>query len=106
MGDLINIAGRKLLPETVEGALLTHPDVRECLVFGAPCGDSTRNDLVVAVVAARRAMDVESLKQHLLHALPAWQVPREWRWVESLPTNARGKLSRAEWRRRFCAGEA
>jgi acyl-CoA synthetase (AMP-forming)/AMP-acid ligase II len=40
------------------------------------------------------------LKTFLLERLPAWQVPREWQWVKSLPVNGRGKLSRAEWRRR------
>ncbi|MSU64139.1 MAG: long-chain fatty acid--CoA ligase [Pedosphaera sp.] len=106
VGDLINIAGRKLPPETVERALLTHPDVGECLVFGAPSNDSTRNDVGVAIIVPRRAIDGEALRQHLSHALPAWQIPREWRFVKSLPTNARGKLSRAEWRQRFCAGDA
>jgi acyl-CoA synthetase (AMP-forming)/AMP-acid ligase II len=41
------------------------------------------------------------LKQFLLGKLPAWQMPREWWFVESLSANTRGKLSRAEWRRKF-----
>jgi acyl-CoA synthetase (AMP-forming)/AMP-acid ligase II len=56
---------------------------------------------IVAVVIAR-ATESE-LKKFLLRTLPAWQVPREWRFVESLPTNARGKISRAEWRQRLLA---
>jgi len=43
------------------------------------------------------------LKQFLLVQLPAWQVPRDWRFVDSLPVNARGKLSRRDWRQRFDA---
>jgi len=30
-------------------------------------------------------------------------LPREWRFVDSLSTNVRGKISRAEWRKRFMA---
>jgi len=96
--DQINVAGRKVSPETVERALLKHPQVRECLVFGAPSSEAERSEIVVACVAATAGVDSESLKQFLLAQLPAWQVPREWRFVESLAPNQRGKLSRAEWR--------
>ena len=99
LGDQINVAGRKFSPETVERALLTHPRVRECLVFGAPSGDAGRLETVVAVVASELAEG--ELKQFLLQRLPAWQVPRAWRFVAALPVNARGKLSRAEWRERY-----
>jgi len=102
LGDQINVAGRKVSPETVEHALLAHPQVRECLVFGAPSRDADRTETIVAVVASE-ATEME-LKQFLLQSLPAWQVPREWHFVESLETNARGKISRSEWRRRWLMG--
>ena len=60
---------------------------------------------IVAVVAARERISAEELKQHLLHSLPAWQLPREWQFVDSLPTNERGKISRAEWLQRYLTGE-
>jgi acyl-coenzyme A synthetase/AMP-(fatty) acid ligase len=100
-GDLINVAGRKISPEAIERALLAHPAVRECLVFGLPNHDDARTEIIVGVVATRAPVDEAGLKQFLLRALPAWQVPREWRFVESLEVNARGKLSRAEWRRNW-----
>jgi acyl-CoA synthetase (AMP-forming)/AMP-acid ligase II len=104
LGDQINVAGRKVSPETIERALLAHPRVRECLVFGVPSRDAERTEIIVAVVASD-AKEPE-LKHFLLQALPAWQVPREWRFVDSLATNARGKISRAEWRKQFahCSG--
>jgi hypothetical protein len=37
----------------------------------------------------------------MLEKLPAWQVPRDWWQVESLSVNERGKISRADWRKRF-----
>jgi acyl-CoA synthetase (AMP-forming)/AMP-acid ligase II len=101
LGDQINVAGRKVSPETIERALLTHPRVRECLVFGMPSRDAERMEIIVAVVASDVSEPV--LKHFLLQALPAWQVPREWNFVDSLSTNARGKISRAEWRRQFAA---
>jgi acyl-coenzyme A synthetase/AMP-(fatty) acid ligase len=99
LSDQINVAGHKLLPETVERALLAHPQVRECLVFGAPSRDAGRTEMVVAVVASDTS-EME-LKQFLLQTMPAWQVPREWRFVKSIAGNTRGKISRAEWRQRY-----
>ena len=101
LGDQINIAGRKVSPETVERALRAHPQVRECLIFGAPSSDAERTEIIVAVVVA--GAEEKELRHFLLQTLPAWQVPREWRFVESLSANARGKVSRAKWRKRFLA---
>jgi acyl-coenzyme A synthetase/AMP-(fatty) acid ligase len=99
LGDQINVAGRKVSPETVERALLAHPQVRECLVFGAPSRDAERTEIIVAVIVAD-ATEME-LKRFLLQTLPAWQVPRHWWFVGRLQTNTRGKVSRAEWRAVF-----
>jgi long-chain acyl-CoA synthetase len=101
LGDQINIAGRKLSPETVERALLKHPQVRECLVFGVPSREVERTESIVAVIVSDAPES--ALKHFLLQTLPAWQVPREWHFVGSLSANARGKISRTEWRRRFMA---
>ena len=99
LGDQINVAGRKVSPETVERALLAHPQVRECLVFGMPSRDAERTEIIVAVIVSN-ATETD-LKQFLLQSLPAWQVPREWHFIASVATNARGKISRAEWRQRL-----
>ncbi len=99
--DQINVAGRKVSPETVERALLAHPGVRDCLVFGAPSTDRERSENIVACVVGNSAATSDALKQFLLAKLPAWQVPRDWWFVESLEVNHRGKLSRAEWRRKY-----
>jgi long-chain acyl-CoA synthetase len=102
-GDQINVAGRKVSPDIIERALLGHPGVAACLVFGAPSADRERGETVVACVAAKKPMTGETLRQFLLGTLPAWQVPREWMFVDSLEADERGKISRAEWRRRFLA---
>ncbi len=98
-GDQINVAGRKISPETIERALLANPKVRECLVFGAPSRDAGRTETIVAVLVADAP--AAELKHSLLARLPAWQVPRHWQFVEALQSNARGKVSRTEWRRRW-----
>ena len=51
--DQINVAGRKVSPETIEKILLAHPQVRDCLVFGAPSTDEERSEKIVACVVAK-----------------------------------------------------
>ncbi len=99
--DQINVAGRKVLPDTIEQALRAHPGVRECIVFGVPSPDAPRAETIVACVATEAGVGRDALRSFLLTRLPEWCVPREWRFVPELATNARGKISRAEWRQRF-----
>jgi acyl-coenzyme A synthetase/AMP-(fatty) acid ligase len=99
LSDQINVAGRKISPETIERALLVNPKVRDCLVFGAASFDAERTEIIIAVVVSDAKEN--ELKQFLLQTIPAWQVPREWKFVESLSANTRGKISRAAWRATF-----
>jgi long-chain acyl-CoA synthetase len=99
--DLINVAGRKINPEAIENVLRSHPTVRQCLVFGVPDHNHRRGDVIVALVDCRPATDPALLRAFLLATLPPWQIPRDWRFVTDLNTNARGKLSRVQWRQRY-----
>ncbi|PYM14303.1 MAG: hypothetical protein DME18_07050 [Verrucomicrobia bacterium] len=99
--DVINVAGRKVSPEAIEQVLLAHRSVRECLVFGAPSPEAERSEVIVACVALASCETADRLKAFVSSRLPAWQVPREWVFVESLKSDQRGKLSRSEWLRRY-----
>lgn len=99
-GDLINVAGRKVPPETVEQALLRHPAVRSALVLGVPASD-WHGDHIAAVVELRCPATQVELREHLARMLPDWQLPRLWHFVDELRASTRGKLSRSEWRRVF-----
>jgi long-chain acyl-CoA synthetase len=41
------------------------------------------------------------LRRLCFENLPPWQVPRRWYFWKEIPTNARGKISRAELRDRL-----
>jgi long-chain acyl-CoA synthetase len=101
LSEQINVAGRKVFPASIERALASHPAVKECLVFGLPGHDAHRAERIVACVAASSPVGSAELKRFLLERLPAWQVPRQWCFVDSLSPNHRGKVSRAEWRKIF-----
>jgi acyl-CoA synthetase (AMP-forming)/AMP-acid ligase II len=93
--DVINVAGRKVSPEVIEEALLAHPGVRECVVLGVPAPESDRGEDIAAVVVPRAPVSEAELRAHLAARLPAWQVPRVWRFMAALPVSPRGKVSRA-----------
>ena len=67
--DLINVAGRKVTPDSIEAVLAGHGRVRHCVVFGVAEAD---RDKIVACVAAEEGTSSEELKQFMLDRLPAF----------------------------------
>jgi acyl-coenzyme A synthetase/AMP-(fatty) acid ligase len=102
-GDVINLAGRKIAPESIEQAILRHPGVRDCVVFGVPDPDGARGETIAACVSAGGELAEETLKRFVEKSLPDWQMPRHWWFVADLAAGERGKISRAKWRERFLA---
>ncbi|MEX1119443.1 MAG: class I adenylate-forming enzyme family protein [Terrimicrobiaceae bacterium] len=96
--DFINAAGRKISPQEVEKVVCQHPGVSDVVVFGLP-EPGSRGEVVAACVVAQ--VSESALRQHCGHHLPAWQIPRRWFFVEELPLNVRGKISRADLRKQF-----
>jgi acyl-coenzyme A synthetase/AMP-(fatty) acid ligase len=101
LADQINVAGRKVSPAVIEQSLLEHEQVAECLAFGVPSADADRAEVIVACIVAKSPVAGEELKQFLLRRIPAWQVPREWWFVDSVAGSRLGKVSRAQWRQDF-----
>lgn len=99
--DSINVAGRKLHPSDVEAVLLSHPSVRCCVVFAVPSADRERCDDIVAAVNLCEESALPEIKRAAAAQLSAWQTPRQWWLCHELEPNLRGKISRAEWRRRY-----
>jgi len=106
LGDQINVAGRKVAPETIEAALRMHPGVKDCLVFAVPTTHGERADSIIACVVAEQPIREKDLRSFLQRSLPAWQIPRDWWLVPSLSVNQRGKISRADWARRYLESRA
>lgn len=95
--DLINVAGRKVNPAEIESVVRRCPGVSDAVVLGLPAG--LRGEEVAACVVGEAAED--SLRRFCGEYLAAWQVPRRWIFLPEIPVNARGKISRADLRRRI-----
>jgi acyl-CoA synthetase (AMP-forming)/AMP-acid ligase II len=96
--DQINVAGRKVLPETIERVLLAHPKILQCVVFGVNSSKLERAENIVACIAARAPVTEHELRSFALSQLPAWQTPRDWWIVPEIKTNRRGKFVRSDLR--------
>ena len=95
--DLIISGGMNIYPREVEEALLHHAGVRAVAVVGGP--DPEWGETVVAfVVPADGAAPppVDELDQTCLDRIARYKRPRDYRFVDALPTNNYGKVVKRE----------
>jgi long-chain acyl-CoA synthetase len=99
VSDVINVAGKKVNPAEVEAELLRFAGVRGAVVFGRE--SVRRNEEVAACVAATPEISEAELLEFCRHRLSGWQVPKRIFFVDEIPVNERGKVSRRELARKF-----
>jgi long-chain acyl-CoA synthetase len=90
--DVIISGGTNIYPREVEEALLTHPDVREVSVIGAP--DPDWGEIVVACVVLEQggAADDARLDAHCLESIARFKRPKRYVYLDALPKNNYGKV--------------
>jgi len=94
--------GFKLLPETIERALLLHPAVSAAAVVGLP--DTRLGQVPAAAIQLKPGFSppaLADLEAHLRAHLLATHIPVKWRFVEELPRNPSMKTDRPAVRRLF-----
>jgi len=92
--DLIVSGGENVYPAEIEAVLLEHPEVEEAGVAGVPDGDLGARVVAWVVAAPGASPDSEALQRHCRRHLAGFKQPREFRFVQSLPRTASGKLQR------------
>ena len=89
--ELIISGGYNVYPREVEDVLLSHPDVGEAAVVGTPSDEW--GEVVTAFIVPRAGPPAEEeLRRFLSDRLAAYKRPRSFRFVQSLPRNAMGKI--------------
>lgn len=94
--------GFKLLPETIERALLLHPSVSAAAVVGIP--DTRLGQVPAAAIQLKPGFappSLADLEAHVRVHVLATHVPVKWRFVEDLPRNRSMKTDRPAVRRLF-----
>ncbi len=102
--DLIISGGMNIYPREVEEVLLTHPGVSAVSVVGKP--DPEWGESIVAFVVPApdiEAPTTDALDSLCLERIARYKRPKEYRFVESLPTNNYGKVVKRELREQLRA---
>jgi acyl-CoA synthetase (AMP-forming)/AMP-acid ligase II len=104
--DMIVSGAENLYPVEVENALLRHPAVGECAVFGIP--DERWGEVPVAHVVLREGMEASA--QELIDFVEAetarWKRPRAIEFVAALPRTPVGKVQKNLLREPYWKGRA
>jgi long-chain acyl-CoA synthetase len=94
--------GFKLMPESIERALLKHAAISAAAVVGVPDPRLTQIPAAAIKIKPGAAQPtVSDLEKHLREHVPATHIPALWRFVESLPTTPSFKVDRPAVRRLF-----
>jgi acyl-CoA synthetase (AMP-forming)/AMP-acid ligase II len=95
--DVVISGGSNIYPREVEEVLLSHPDVAEACVVGAP--DPDWGEVVVAFIVGTAAEP--ELDAHLLERIARFKRPKRYLYVDELPKNSYGKVLKRELRERL-----
>jgi 2-aminobenzoate-CoA ligase len=95
--DMIISSGYNIAGPEVEAALLSHADVAECAVIGAP--DPDRGQIVQAHVVLKEGVVpddtcVRRLQDHVKATIAPYKYPRSVRFASALPRTQTGKIQR------------
>jgi 2-aminobenzoate-CoA ligase len=95
--DMIISSGYNIAGPEVEAALLSHPDVAECGVIGAPDeerGQIVQAHIVLAQGVARSDETVKRLQDHVKATIAPYKYPRSIVFIDALPKTQTGKIQR------------
>jgi benzoate-CoA ligase len=99
--DMLKVSGQYVSPFEIEAALMTHGDVLEAAVIGAPDENQLIKPKAYVVLkdpAAAGAPLGEALKQHVKATLAPHKYPRWVEFMPELPKTATGKIQRFKLR--------
>ena len=104
--DMIIRGGENIYPREIEEVLFAHPSVGDVAVVGVP--DEKWGERVIAFVrpAPGAQGSAEDLEAFVREHLARHKTPREWFFVEELPTTASGKVQKFALRDRYIAEHA
>jgi long-chain acyl-CoA synthetase len=99
--DMIISGGVNIYPAEIEAALIQHPDVADCAVFGIP--DDEFGESVAAVVQLRESGvgDAEGIRTFLRNQSASFKVPRIIEFNDNLPREDSGKIFKQKLRARY-----
>ena len=99
--DMIITGGFNVYPAEVENSLMNHPEIGQVAVIGAP--DERMGEISIAFVvpAKNSSPEPREIINWARERIANFKVPKQIIFVDSLPTNASGKVLKFELRERI-----
>ena len=98
--DIIKSGGYKISALEIEEVLLSHPEIDECAVVGLP--DEEWGEIVsAALVGNQKQLEQETFVNWMKDYLPSYKIPKSFLYLDSLPRNALGKVTKNELKKLF-----
>jgi malonyl-CoA/methylmalonyl-CoA synthetase len=94
--DILKSGGYKISAIEIEEVLRQYEGVDDCSVVGVP--DDEWGELVCAAIIRKEntMINPDVFQQWLLERLPKYKIPRRIKWVDNLPRNAMGKVTKKD----------
>jgi malonyl-CoA/methylmalonyl-CoA synthetase len=100
--DIIKTGGYKVSALEIEEALREHPSVKDCAVVGVEDPEwGERVCTVVVPASTTSAQSADSLKNWLAERIAPYKLPRRWMFVDELPRNSMGKVTKVAVKEMF-----
>jgi acyl-CoA synthetase (AMP-forming)/AMP-acid ligase II len=98
--DMFIVGGFNAYPAEIENQLMAHDGIAQVAVVGVP--DERMGEVGMAFVVPRpgATLDIDELHSWAREMMANFKVPRHFRIVDALPTNASGKIIKVELRER------
>ena len=97
--DVVISGGSNIYPREVEEVLLLHPAVAKTSVVGRP--DTEWGEVLIAFVVRADGTEVSTaeLDAHCLEHIARFKRPKEYKFLDELPTSSYGKVLKSELRK-------
>jgi long-chain acyl-CoA synthetase len=105
--DMIISGGANIYPAEIESALITHPDVLDCCVFGVP--NEEWGEEVKAAVQLRKGIEagsdvISDMLEFLKPRIAKMKLPKSFDFHEELPRDPNGKIYKRNLRDPYWKG--
>lgn len=105
MREMLIIGGFNAYPLEIENCLRHHPDVQDVAVLGAPHERLGEIPAAFVVLNPGAVLSEEDLQVWTSARIANFKVPKIWRFMPALPTNASGKVAKAALSNLLSTGE-
>ncbi|MFV0535274.1 MAG: long-chain-fatty-acid--CoA ligase [Cumulibacter sp.] len=99
--DMLISGGENIYCAEVEAAVQSHPDVLEAAVIGRPHEKWGEIPVVIVAANAGAALSEQDILDHVSDKLARYKQPKGVHFVDALPRNASGKVTKPDLRKEF-----